>query len=112
MKSNRFRRTSGIRVAELGLCRGDGPGAGSLQLRLRGRRLPAHIRTIYIEPFTNETPQFDLDQKLYAAMLDELPRRLGVRVAGEQAADAIVRGVVSYYDDAAQAYNPASPDQP
>jgi hypothetical protein len=112
MKSNRFRRTSGIRVAELGLAVAMALALAACNYGFEGGGFPPHIRTIYIEPFTNETPQFDLDQKLYAAMLDELPRRLGVRVAGEQAADAIVRGVVSYYDDAAQTYNPASPDQP
>lgn len=76
-----------------------------------GGGFPAHIRTIYIEPFENRTPQFDLDQRLYQAMLDELPRRLGVRVAGEETADAILRGEIRRYDDVAQNYRPGSGDQ-
>jgi hypothetical protein len=112
MNPNRFHRTSGRRVAELTLAVSTILALAACNYGFEGGGFPPHIRTVYIEPFENQTPQFDLDQKLYAAMLDELPRRLGVRVAGEQAADAIVRGVISFYDDAAQAYNPAAPDQP
>jgi hypothetical protein len=87
-------------------------GIAGCNYGFEGGGFPPHIRTIYIEPFTNETPQFDLDQKLYSSMLDELPRKLGVRVAGEQSADAVIRGVISFYDDVAQAYNPAATGQP
>jgi hypothetical protein len=69
-----------------------------------GGGFPPHIRTIYIEPFDNATPQFDVDQQLMREMTDRLPRALGVRMAGEQAADAIVRGAVTRYEDVAQNY--------
>jgi hypothetical protein len=111
MKSNRFRQRSGVRAAEVAAALAVAVGIAGCNYGFEGGGFPPHIRTIYIEPFTNETPQFDLDQKLYASMLDELPRKLGVRVAGEQSADAVIRGVISYYDDAAQAYNPATGGQ-
>jgi hypothetical protein len=112
MKWNRFRRRYGGRASEVAVGLAVALALAGCNYGFEGGGFPPHIRTIYIEPFVNETPQFDLDQKLYASMLDELPRKLGVRVAGEQTADAIVRGVISSYDDVAQGYNPAAPGQP
>jgi hypothetical protein len=77
-----------------------------------GGGFPPHIRTVYIEQFENETPMFDLGQQLFAAMLEDLPSRLGVRAAGEETADAIIRGTIVRYDDVAQNYRPGSGSQP
>lgn len=71
-----------------------------------GGGFPAHIRTIYIEPFENETAQFDIDQRLFTALLEELPGQLGVRFAGRDAADAVLTGRIVRYDDVAQNYRP------
>jgi len=108
MKLSRFRRTSGGRASDLAIAMAVALALGACNYGFEGGGFPPHIRTIYIEPFDNQTPQFDLDQRLYTRMLDELPSKLGVRVAGEQQADAIVRGVIARYDDMAQAYNPAT----
>jgi hypothetical protein len=85
---------------------------GGCSYGFEGGGFPPHIRTIYIAPFENETPQFDLTQRLYQRMLEELPRRLGVRVAGEEAADAVLRGEIRRYDDVAQNYRPGSGNEP
>lgn len=69
-----------------------------------GGGFPSHIRTIYIEPFGNETPQFGLDGRLFATMVDELPGQLGLQTAGTESADAILRGRIVRYDDVAQNY--------
>jgi hypothetical protein len=69
-----------------------------------GGGFPSHIQTIYIAPFENETPQFDLEQRLFDELIDELPAKLGLRAAGEGSADAILRGTIRRYDDVAQAY--------
>lgn len=69
-----------------------------------GGGFPAHIRTIYIEPFENQTPQFELEGRLFTALVDELPAQLGLRTAGEESADAILRGRILRYDDVAQNY--------
>jgi hypothetical protein len=71
-----------------------------------GGGFPAHVRTIYIAPLDNETIQFDLDQQIFRLMSERLPRALGVRIAGERAADAVVRATVTAYEDAAQNYRP------
>ena len=63
-----------------------------------GGGLPAHIRTLAILPFENETPSPDLQRALYEAMHRDLQPRLGVRDAPEDRADALVRGVIRTYD--------------
>lgn len=108
MKLTHIRRTSGRRAVDLAVGLALVVGLTACSYGFEGGGFPPHIRTIYIAPFENRTAQFDLDQRLYAAMLDELPRKLGVRVAGEEHADAIIEGVIGRYDDVAQAYNPAA----
>lgn len=71
-----------------------------------GGGFPSHVRSVYIEPLENETVQFDLDQQIFLELTDRLPRAFGVRLAGERAADAIVRGRVTRYQDMAQNYRP------
>jgi hypothetical protein len=71
-----------------------------------GGGFPAHVRTIYIAPLENQTVQFDLDQQIYRVLSERLPRALGVRLAGERAADAIMRASVTSYEDVAQNYRP------
>jgi hypothetical protein len=50
--------------------------------------------------------QFDLEDQIYLKLFDELPRRLGVRPAARENADAVVRGKITRYDDAARNYRP------
>jgi hypothetical protein len=69
-----------------------------------GGGFPSHIRTIYIEPFENETAQFDIEQELYARLIDELPAKLGLQPAGRENADAILTGSIRRYQDVAQNY--------
>jgi outer membrane lipopolysaccharide assembly protein LptE/RlpB len=71
-----------------------------------GGGFPPHVRTIYIAPIDNQTVQFDVDQQIFRLMSERLPRSLGVRLAGERAADAIVRSTVTGYEDVAQNYRP------
>lgn len=86
--------------------------AASCNYGFQGGGFPPHIRTIYIEPFENETAQFELQGTLFTALVDELPAQLGLRTAGEGSADAILRGRITRYDDVAQNYRPGSADQP
>mgnify|MGYP003853102725 CR=1 FL=1 len=50
------------------------------------------MRYVAIVPFTNETVQPALTTDLQRLLQEELPRRLGVRLASENSADAVVRG--------------------
>lgn len=69
---------------------------------------PPHIRTIAIEPFENETARFELSAELYDQLLRNLPGALGIRTAGVDVADAIVRGTINRYDVAAPNYRAGS----
>lgn len=71
-----------------------------------GGGFPPDLRTVFVAPLDNKTDQFDLDQLVFTQLTDKLPRSLGLRLAGEQAADAIVRGSITRYDDVAQNYQP------
>jgi curli biogenesis system outer membrane secretion channel CsgG len=71
-----------------------------------GGGFPSSIRTVYVEYFENRTVQYDLENQIYDKLFDELPRRLGVRPAALENADAVVRGRITRYDDAARNYRP------
>jgi len=70
---------------------------------------PDHIRTIFIAPFGDDTGRFDVSQEIHRQMSEQLPRSLGLRLAGETVADALVRGRVTRYDASAQNYRPGEP---
>lgn len=63
-----------------------------------GGGLPAHVRTIAVLPFENETPQAELQRELWQELRSAMQRRLGVRDAPEARADAVVRGTLLRYD--------------
>jgi hypothetical protein len=63
-----------------------------------GGGLPAHIRTLAIVPFENETPSPELPRELYEALRRDIQPRLGVRDAPQDRADGIVRGIIRTYD--------------
>lgn len=73
---------------------------------------PPHIRTISIQPFENETARFELSAELYDQLLRGLPAALGIRTAGEEVADAVVRGSINRYDVAAPNYRAGAAGQP
>ena len=82
-----------------------GLAAGSCNYSfVAGAGLPSHIRTIAIVPFENNTNRFELTQELHEALLQRLPRALGLTVAGEENADAIVSGTIEGYDLQAPLY--------
>lgn len=71
-----------------------------------GGGLPGHVDSLAILPFDNETTQFTLTQELTQRLTDELPGRLGVRLADESTAGAIVRGRITRYVESAVNYQP------
>lgn len=76
-----------------------------------GGGLPPNIKTMAVLPFDNQTASPELQGELYDNMRRELQRRLGVRDAPEQRADAVVRGTISgYVADVPIAYS-ADPQQ-
>lgn len=76
-----------------------------------GGGLPPNIHTMAISTFDNQTPSPDLPKELFDEMHKELQKRLGVRDAPADRADAIVRGTIAQYDaDVPVAFN-ANPQQ-
>jgi hypothetical protein len=64
----------------------------------QGGGLPSHIRTVAILPFENQTSSPDIGKEIYDQMRAELQKRLGLRDAPQERADAIVRGTIVSYD--------------
>lgn len=62
-----------------------------------GGGLPSHIRTVAILPFDNETPEPSLTQEVSEAIRKAMENRLGLRLAAEATADAVVRGSITRY---------------
>jgi hypothetical protein len=73
---------------------------------------PPHIKTIAVAPFENETTRFELSGELYEQLFRNLPRALGIRTAGEDVADAVVRGTIVRYDVVAPNYRAGAEGQP
>lgn len=59
---------------------------------------PSHVRTMAVLPFDNQTATPELQNELFDSMRKELQKRLGVRDATEDRADALVRGTIISYD--------------
>ena len=59
--------------------------------------MPPHIRTVAILPFDNQTGEVALTQEVADAVRQAMENRLGLRVAAEDQADAVVRGTISRY---------------
>lgn len=65
------------------------------------------VKTVAIIPFENDTPEPALTQEVNDAVREALAGRLGLRLAGEATADALVRGrVVRYEPDLPVAFQP------
>lgn len=65
---------------------------------LAGGGLPPNIHTMAITTFDNQTASPDVTKELFDRMHDELQKKLGVRDAPAERADALVKGVVQTYD--------------
>lgn len=63
-----------------------------------GGGLPSHVRTFAVVPFENQTPSPELSRELTDGLRAGIESRLGLRLASEEKADAIVRGVIVRYD--------------
>src|SRR5690606_15300903 len=71
-----------------------------------GGGLPSHIRTIAVITFENETLQPLVETAVETHMQEELPRNLGVRLAAESTADAVVRGRIVRYEETTASFRP------
>ena len=64
-----------------------------------GGGLPSHVRTVFIEYFQNGTPYEFLRSDVQRELQQDLPRNLGVRLAPQTSAHAIIRGELRSYSE-------------
>lgn len=69
-----------------------------------GGGLPSHISTAYVAPVENETTRFGLSEILTEELLDAARERLGLRLAAENEADAVIRATIRGYSDQAVSF--------
>jgi len=67
--------------------------------------LPSHIRTAYVAPIDNQSTQFGLSESLSEELLQAARQRLGLRLASETEADAIITATIRRYSDDAVNFN-------
>jgi hypothetical protein len=63
-----------------------------------GGGLPAGIKTVAVLPFENLTSDPTLTAEINRAVREAVQDRLGLRQAGENQADALVRGTITRYE--------------
>ncbi len=73
---------------------------------------PPDVKTIAVQPFDNETDQFQVSGELYDQLLKNLPGSLGLRTAGQDVADAVVEGKITRYDVTTPNYRASTGGQP
>ncbi len=95
MRSSRFgfRR---LRIAIAVVAAGLASGCYSFQ---GGGGLPGHIQTAYVVPVDNQSTQFGLSETLAEELLTAARQRMGLQLAAEDEADAIIRAVINRYTD-------------
>ncbi len=104
---SRFLRTSGNRAGRLLVLVSTVVLLAGCNYTFRaGSGLPAHVRTIAIVPFENDTGRFELTDEIHRVLMDELPGAFGVTATGENSADAVVTGTIRSYEDDAPLFRP------
>ncbi|MBV9772793.1 MAG: hypothetical protein JO040_02525 [Gemmatimonadetes bacterium] len=75
-----------------------------------GGGLPRTIRTIAVVPFENASTEPVLSTDVQLRLQDQIPRKLGVRLADQRVSDAVLRGRITGFDESAPAFraNPTS----
>lgn len=76
--------------------------------------VPAHLNTVYVPTFENETREFQLTQQITERVIGEFLNESRLRLVGNEAdADLLVLGAVKLYEEEALSYDPgqaANPD--
>jgi hypothetical protein len=63
-----------------------------------GGGFPPNIKTVAILPFDNQTAEPTLTQEVSVRVREAVESRLGLRQAGQNQADALVRGTITRYE--------------
>jgi hypothetical protein len=76
-----------------------------------GAGFPSYVRTVAIIPFENETNRPELTDEIFLSLLRDFPRSQGLQPAGEEVADAVVRGTIRRYDLSTPSFRPGAPGE-
>jgi len=76
-----------------------------------GAGFPDYVETVAIVPFDNTTNRPELTDEIFQALLQDFPRSQGLQPAGEDIADAVVRGTITRYDLSTPSYRPGAAGQ-
>lgn len=79
--------------------------------QFRGGNFPEYIRTLSVDPVENATARLEVTGELNDQLTRTLPGSLGVRPAGSDVADAVVRVKILRYDVNAPNYRAATGNQ-
>ncbi|MFO8175174.1 MAG: LPS assembly lipoprotein LptE [Gemmatimonadota bacterium] len=101
-------RTSGIRAARGLVLLLPLLSAGCIYSFQAGAGFPGYVETVAIVPFDNETNRPELTNEVFQALLRDFPRSQGLQPAGEDVADAVVRGTITRYDLSTPSYRPGA----
>lgn len=71
-----------------------------------GGGLPPGIRTMAVVPFENRTTEPVLSTDVQLRLQDQIPRKLGVRLADQRVADAVLRGSITAFDETTPSFRP------
>jgi hypothetical protein len=63
-----------------------------------GGGFPPNIKTVAVLPFDNQTAEPTLTQEVSVRVREAVESRLGLRQAGQNQADALVRGTITRYE--------------
>ena len=85
--------------------------AGGCIYSFAGGGLPPHIHSMAIATFENQTASPEVPKELYDQMHRELQKRLGVRDAPSDRADALAHGSIVQYDADVPVSFSANPQQ-
>lgn len=72
--------------------------SGCLYTLSGGGGVPAHIKTVAVIPFENETANPEIPTELHAELRKAFESRLGLREAPEGRASAVVTGTITKYE--------------
>lgn len=93
--------TSGILAALMLVLYAQGCGPYSFT----GNAVPAHINTVAVPLFADQTSEFGIREKLTDAVISEITRDNSLKIAGEGDADAVVVGTIISVVDRADTFN-------
>ncbi len=82
------------------------PTSGCLYSFQAGAGFPDSVKTVAIVPFElgPNITRPELADEIFQALLREFPRSQGLQLAGEDVADAVVRGTIKNYDISTPSY--------